>query len=233
MKKMTMLLLTSSLLVLTACRSSQETKPSVPASASSSQPVSRSASTSKPSSAQTEASSQTTTKPSSAIATPNSPTESKPALPSNEELYATTLHLVATDSTAGRATHYAFVDIDGNGTAELLTGHLLNGRVSPAALYYLKHGVPTYLARVYVAGAGGGRESFVIYQDGTVETIAWHSGSGQGTAILYQLATDNSGVLVLGEADFDMRATGNPNPSQFGSGRTALAFESLDWRAFD
>lgn len=233
MKTIPLLLLTSSLLVLTACRSNQETKPSVPASASSSQPVSRSASTSPSSSAQTEPPSQTTTASSSAIVTQNSQTESQPQAPSNEELYATTLHLVATDTTAGRATHYAFVDIDGNGTAELLTGHLLGERLSPAALYYLKNGVPTYLARTYVASAGGGRESFVIYQDGTVETVAWHSGSGQGTAILYQLAADNSGVLVLGEADFDMRAAGNANPIQFGSSRTPIAIETLGWQAFD
>lgn len=233
MKKMPLLLLASSLLILTACRSNQETKPRATASASSSQQVGRSASTSQSSSAQTKPSSQTTTASSSAIATQASQTESQPALPSNEALYATTLHLVRTDTTPGRATHYAFVDSDGNGTAELLTGHLLNGQVSPAALYYLKHGVPTYLARVYVAGAGGGRESFIIYQDSTVETVAWHSASGQGTATLYQLTADNSGVLVLGEADVDMRVTGNPNPSQFGSGRTAIAFESLDWQAFD
>lgn len=232
MKKMTMLLLTSSLLVLTACRSNQETEPSATASASSSKQASSSASSSSSLSSLTEPSSQTTTKPSSAMATPKPQTESQPPAPSNEELYATTLHLVATDTTAGRATHYAFADIDGNGTAELLTGHLLNGQVSPAALYYLKHGVPTYLARTYVAGAGGGRESFVIYQDGTVETVVWHSASGQGTATLYQLSPDNSGHWAIGEADFDMRASGVVDPYQFKQGRAVLEMDSLSWTAF-
>lgn len=234
MKKMTLLALTSSLLVLTACQSSQESKPSVPTSVSSLKQAnsSSSASTATSSSSQTETSSQTIAESSSAMATPKPQTESQPPAPSNEELYATTLHLVATDTTAGRATHYAFVDIDGNGTAELLTNHFFNGQISPAALYHLQDGVPTYLARTYVAGVGGGRESFVIYQDGTVETVVWHSASGQGTATLYQLAADNSGVLVFGEADFDMRASGVVDPYQFNQGRAVLEMDSLSWTVF-
>lgn len=234
MKKIILTILTSSLLVLTACQPSQESKSSVPTSVSSSKQAnsSSSASTTTSSSSQTETSNQTIAPSSSAMATPKPQAESQPPAPSNEELYATTLHLVATDTTAGRATHYAFVDIDGNGTAELLTSHFFNGQVSPAALYYLQNRVPTYLARTYVAGAGGGREGFVIYQDGTVESVSWHSASGQGTATLYQLSPDNSGHWVIGEADFDMRASGVVDPYQFNQGRAILDMDSLSWTAF-
>lgn len=251
MKKMTLLTLACCLALLTAC----QTKTSTPESASSSTTIktsspnkassteatkassstaasSSSASSESSSSSQTEASGQTTAESSSAIATPNSQTESQPQAPSNEELYATTLHLVATDTTPGRATHYAFLDVDGNGTAELLTAHFFDGRVSPAAIYYLQHGVSTYLARSYVASGGGGRESFTVYHDGTVEWDRWGSASGQGTATLYQLAPDNSGHWVVGEAPIDMRTSGVLDPRQFNQGRVAVDMSSLNWVAF-
>lgn len=140
---------------------------------------------------------------------------------------------MGTDTTLGRATHYAFFDVDGNRTAELITSHSWGGRLTPAAIYYLQNGVPTYLARSYVAGGGGRRESFTIYHDGTVEWDEWSSGNGQGTAYLYQLAPDNSGHWVIGQTDFNQRELADPeHVNQFDGGRMALDPASFNWMAF-
>lgn len=252
MKKMTLLTLTCCLALLTACQaktnkpetasSTRSTSASSSSKASSTEATkassstatsSSSASSESSSSSQTEASGQTTAESSSAIATPNSQTESQPPTPSNEELYATTLHLVATDTTPGRATHYLFADIDGNGTAELITAQIGDNHLHLAAIYYLQNGVPTYLARTYVAGGGGRRETFTIYHDGTVEWDEWSSGNGQGTAYLYQLAPDNSGHWVIGQTDFNQRELPDPaHVNQFDGGRMALDPASFNWTAF-
>lgn len=244
MKKMTLLTLTCCLALLTACQtktnkpetagSSSSTSASSSIKGSSTKPSSSSSSTatSSSSSSHTEASSQTTAASSSAIEPQNSQTESQPPAPSNEELYATTLHLVGTDTTPGRATHYLFADIDSNGTAELITAQIGESHLHLAAIYYLQNGVPTYLARTYVAG-GGRRETFTIYHDGTVEWDEWSSGNGQGTAYLYQLAPDNSGHWVIGQADFNQRELPNPeHVNQFDRGRMALDPASFNWTAF-
>lgn len=154
-------------------------------------------------------------------------------LPTNEDLYASTLYLVANDPSRDANLHYAFTDIDGNGTDELITARIYAGSVYPEAIYYLQHGVPTYLARTYVAGGGGRRENFTIYTDGTVEWDEWSSGSGGGTAYLYQLAGDNSGHWIVGQQDFNQRELPNPEyVNQFGGGRGMLDMGSLIWNAF-
>lgn len=154
-------------------------------------------------------------------------------LPTNQDLYATTLYLVATDPSRDPNLHYAFSDIDGNGTAELITARIYAGSVYPEAIYYLQNGVSTYLARSYVAGGGGRRESFTVYTDGTIEWDEWSSGSGGGTAYLYQLAPDNSGYWIVGQQDFNQRELLNPDyVNQFGGGRGILDMGSLIWNTF-
>lgn len=234
MKKMTLLTLTCCLALLTACQTKTNKPETANSSSSSSTKTDNSSAPSGgSSSSQTEAPSQTTAESSSAIEPQTSQTESQPPAPSNEELYATTLHLVGTDTTLGRATHYAFFDVDENGTAELITSHSWSGQLSPATIYYLQNGVPTYLARTYVAGGGGCRESFTIYHDGTVEWDEWRSGNGQGTAYLYQLAPDHSGHWVIGQTDFNQRDLPDPeHVNRFDGGRMALDPASFNWTAF-
>lgn len=234
MKKISLLTLTCCLALLTACQA-KTNKPETANSSSSSSTTTdnSSAPSGGNSSSQTEAPSQTTDESSSAIEPQTSQTESQPPTPSNEELYATTLHLVGTDTTPGRATHYLFADIDGNGTAELITAQIGESYLHLAAIYYLQNGVPTYLARTYVAGGGGRRERFTIYHDGTVEWDEWRSGNGQGTAYLYQLAPDDSGHWVIGQADFNQRELPDPaHVNQFDGGRMTLDPASFNWRAF-
>lgn len=150
---------------------------------------------------------------------------------SDEELYASTLEKVAADTTEGHATLYCFYDIDKNGSNELLTGYMAsNGKPALLAIYYLKNGISTYLSRSYVASAGGDRESTDIYDDGTVYFAQWSSGTGAGTAYLYQLKADNSGYDILKEQNFDMSA-GDEIPT-FKNGRSAVDISRLDWKSF-
>ena len=127
---------------------------------------------------------------------------SSDSIEQDEKTYASTLDSLKNDTSEGRANLYAFYDIDGNGTKELLTGHYFKGQNYLAAIYYLKQGVSTYLAQSRVASAGGSREVTTIYTDGTVFYAQWHSLSPDAKGYLYQLKSDNSGVDVLKEADF-------------------------------
>lgn len=191
--------------LLTACASQTPTKTSTPTRSLMTTSESRPAATSSTRPASSEQASSTATNPSatpteSKTQTPASsaspdtspekhtePTEhpepAQPAqpLPTNEDLYATTLQLVGADTTAGAATHYAFHDIDGNGTAELITAQIGNGNIHPAATYYLQDGVATYLTHGSIGGSGG-RRSFTIYTDGTVETDEWGGSQRPGNS---------------------------------------------------
>ncbi|MEX2783654.1 hypothetical protein AB3331_00490 [Streptococcus sp. H49] len=206
----TVLLLLSASLLLTACQ-----EKAAPPEGSFSQAVTE----------ETAASSQSSSSPS----TSSESTEAEAGL-SDEELYAETLQKVAADQSDTVADHYAFYDIDHNGTNELITGYSSGGTVSLAAIYYLQNGVPAYLAQSYVPSAGGHRENAVIYDDGTVAYAQWHSLNGEGTAYLYQLRADNSGYDVLIEQEFQI-SEGNPVPT-FDSGRTALNIKQFDWKDF-
>jgi len=129
---------------------------------------------------------------------------SSDSIEQDEKAYASTLDSLKNDTSEGRANLYAFYDIDGNGTKELLTGHYFKDQYYLAAIYYLNQGVSTYLAQSRVASAGGSREVTTIYTDGTVFYAQWHSLSPDAKGYLYQLRSDNSGVDVLKEADFQI-----------------------------
>ena len=142
---------------------------------------------------------------------PSKPSQtSSNSIEQDEKAYASTLDSLKNDTSEGRANLYAFYDIDGNGTKELLTGHHFKGQYYLAAIYYLKQGVSTYLAQSRVASAGGSREVTTIYTDGTVFYAQWHSLSPDAKGYLYQLRSDNSGVDVLKEADFQIAGV-DPN----------------------
>ncbi|MGE9833394.1 hypothetical protein [Streptococcus orisratti] len=208
-KVMRVILVLSSILLLSACHQDSSAKKSA---SSHSQTTSSSTAASS-----TEASSETTQ-------------SSEVSQPSDEDLYATTLDKVAADTTDGHATMYAFYDIDKNGTRELLTGYKTSeGQPFLLAIYYLQNGVSTYLSRSYVASAGGDRESTGIYTDGTVYFVQWLSGTGEGTAYLYQLRADNSGYNIVQEEPFKV---GPDNTPSFMRGRTEIDLSQLDWKEF-
>ena len=153
----------------------------------------------------------------------------------DEKLYASTLDKLKKDTSEGRAQIYTFYDIDKNGTNELITGHHSNGVYYLAAVYYLNQGTSTYLAQSKVASVGGSRESATIYTDGTVFYAQWHSLSPDAKGYLYQLRSDNSGVDVLKEADFQIAGV-DPNSESgqhtvFGTGsKKELDLSSLKWK---
>ena len=153
----------------------------------------------------------------------------------DEKLYASTLDKLTKDTSEGRAQIYTFYDIDKNGTNELITGHHSDGAYYLAAIYYLNQGTSTYLAQSKVASAGGSRESATIYTDGTVFYAQWHSLSPDAKGYLYQLKSDNSGVDVLKEADFQIAGV-DPNSESgqhtvFGTGsKKELDLSSLKWK---
>ncbi|HFI0352068.1 TPA: DUF6287 domain-containing protein [Streptococcus suis] len=142
-----------------------------------------------------------------------------------ETLYAETLSKVIADPERV-ATHYAFYDIDSNGTSELFTGYQSSdGEMTALALYYLKNDLPTYLANTAVAGAGGYRAGFRVNLDGTVTQFEWTSHQGKGTKKTYQLEADNSGATLIEEKEVTM---GNPEPSE-----EPLDMNTLDWQPLE
>jgi len=153
----------------------------------------------------------------------------------DEKLYASTLDKLTKDTSEGRAKMYTFYDIDKNGTNELLTGYQFDGAYYLAAIYYLNQGISTYLAQSKVASAGGSRESATIYTDGTVFYAQWHSLSPDAKGYLYRLRSDNSGIDVLKEADFQIAGVdSNSERGQhtvFGTGsKKELDLSSLKWK---
>lgn len=154
----------------------------------------------------------------------------------NELLYASTLEKLKSDQSEGHAQVYTFYDIDDNGTAELLTGHLSTpSGYYLAAIYYLNQGVSTYLAQSRVALAGGSRESATIYTDGTVFYACWHSLHSEADGYLYKLRSDNTGFDIEKEGEFQVAGV-KPDDERsansiFGLGsKTPLDLTSLTWK---
>ena len=153
----------------------------------------------------------------------------------DEKLYASTLDKLTKDTSEGRAQIYTFYDIDKNGTNELITGHHSDGAYYLAAIYYLNQGTSTYLAQSKVASAGGSRESATIYTDGTVFYAQWHSLSPDAKGYLYRLRSDNSGIDVLKEADFQIAGVDSNSEksvdSVFGlASKKEVDLASLTWK---
>lgn len=141
-----------------------------------------------------------------------------------EALYADTLSKVAADD--NNVSHYAFYDIDHNGSKELFTGTDVGSNIHPIALYYLKDNVSTYLAHSEVASGGGYRSSFEVNSDGTVTHVEWTSHQGKGNLKKLQLNPDNSGVTTIEEkaiiiSSAEQKASMDDNP---------LDLSTLDWK---
>ncbi|GGE24661.1 hypothetical protein [Streptococcus himalayensis] len=128
---------------------------------------------------------------------------------------------------------YALYDVDGNGTKELLTASISdNQSIFVTGIYYQKQGQPTLLAQGFVAGNGGARSSFNLYKDGTVLSIGWSSGTGDGIGLLYQLSKDGGEAQKIEEQDF--RVVGSDASAVFGkSSDLKIDVDSLEWQMFD
>lgn len=222
------LLLTCSLL-LGACQSnqSQATASSSTEQSSSQTKTKQTQSTSSTDSSSSQvksskaSSSSSTEQSSSQAETKESSSEIKKAKELDyDQLYAETLTKIKADP-ENKVSHYAFYDIDGNGTKELLTG-LGSDKPGAVAIYYIKNGVSTYLAHSEVQPVGGGRAAFRINSDGTVTQVHQLSQNGEGTQTTYKLAADNSGTSVVEEKPFKF---GQNVPADLG-----LDLTNFDWQ---
>lgn len=134
---------------------------------------------------------------------------------------------LASDRSAFR---YAFHDIDGNGTPEFLvgikstTGHMvLNG------LYYIADNSPKLLAEAFV-GSSAARAGIVIYNDGTIASSGWSSGTGEGSSTLFALQADDSPAQEVQKVS-DIRINIDNLNAAFGkSMNQILGLESLTWQ---
>lgn len=165
---------------------------------------SNASSTSLESSSSTSSETSTSSTSSSKTSSSQQETVTSSAERDYESLYAETLTKVAEDPER-TVTHYAFYDIDGNGTKELFTGAQDSvGNIYGLAVYYLNNSVSTYLVHSEVAPVGGYRASFTINSDRTVTQYEWTSFRGEGTKKTYQLASDNSEAILLEEKEIIM-----------------------------
>ncbi|HFR3341975.1 TPA: hypothetical protein ACHWCH_001392 [Streptococcus suis] len=201
----------ASLILLSGCQSEivqQLTGGSTSSSTSNSSTVETSSSTTSSTSLESSSStsSETSTSATSSSTTSSSQQETvtSSAERNYESLYAETLTKVAEDPER-TVTHYAFYDIDGNGTKELFTGvQDSTGAMYGAAVYYLNQSVSTYLAHSEVAPVGGYRASFTINSDRTVTQYEWTSFRGEGIKKTFQLAADDSAAILLEEKEIIM-----------------------------
>ncbi|MGX7775863.1 hypothetical protein ACVV62_01620 [Streptococcus pluranimalium] len=184
----------SCVLLLSACQTNPESsKQSIKKESNASKTLKRSKKT-------TQSSKKTVTKSTSDQSGATEPSRSQSEendLEDYEALYADTLSKIASD--INNVSHYAFYDIDKNGSKELFTGTDVGNGIHPIALYYLKNNVSTYLAHSEVASGGGYRSSFEVNADGTVTRLEWTSHQGKGSLQKIRLNPDNSGFTTVEE----------------------------------
>lgn len=100
---------------------------------------------------------------------------------------------------------YALMDIDKNGTDELLIGRSYDRNWSLYAVYYLNEHTPTKLIESTSEVQSIGRTSIGLFADGSVAISEWTSGSGQGVTKLYQLSKENKEAELVQKVEFDMK----------------------------
>ena len=100
---------------------------------------------------------------------------------------------------------YALVDIDKNGTDELLIGRSYDRNWSLYAVYYLNEHTPTKLIESTSEVQSIGRTSIGLFADGSVAISEWTSGSGQGVTKLYQLSKENKEAELVQKVELDMK----------------------------
>lgn len=128
---------------------------------------------------------------------------------------------------------YAFYDVDDNGTSELFIGWLsTDGKVYEGSFYYWDGNQPVILAQSFAGSSGGARSSFRVYNDGTVLSRAWSSGTGDGQSILYQLPKDKGRATTLDTKDVKMGV--DDTDALFGKSKEMyFNTDQLKWKEFD
>lgn len=127
---------------------------------------------------------------------------------------------------------YAFYDVDNNGTSEMFIGlPATDGSVYATGFYYWNGSEPVLLAETFAGSAGGARSGFTVYKDGTVIATAWSSGTGDGTAILYQLSKENGVAATLDTRDVKM-GVDDVNAVFGKSEEMIIDLNQLKWKEF-
>lgn len=126
---------------------------------------------------------------------------------------------------------YALVDIDKNGTDELLIGRSYDRNWSLYAVYYLNEHTPTKLIESTSEVQSIGRTSISLFGDGSVAISEWTSGSGQGVTKLYQLSKENKEAELIQKVEFDMK-----EKDGFGidfSGKSAIDTSTIEYTSLN
>ncbi|HFH9836741.1 TPA: DUF6287 domain-containing protein [Streptococcus suis] len=128
---------------------------------------------------------------------------------------------------------YAFYDIDGNGTMELLTATQNNdGSMFLYGVYYINGSTPTLLTEGFIGGTAA-RSAITIYTDGTVLGYGWSSGTGDGGGTLYELQKNNTEAKEA-KTISDLNVGNDDVDARFGkTSSDVLKLESLDWQQFE
>ncbi|MBY5022287.1 DUF6287 domain-containing protein [Streptococcus suis] len=128
---------------------------------------------------------------------------------------------------------YAFYDIDGNGTMELLTATQNNdGSMFLYGVYYINGSTPTLLTEGFV-GSTAARSAITIYTDGTVLGYGWSSGTGDGGGILYELQKNNTEAKEV-QTISDLNVGNDDVDARFGKTKSeVLDLKELDWQRFE
>lgn len=128
---------------------------------------------------------------------------------------------------------YAFYDIDGNGTMELLTATQNNdGSMFLYGVYYINGSTPTLLTEGFVGGTAA-RSAITIYTDGTVLGYGWSSGTGDGGGILYELQKNNTEAKEV-QTISDLNVGNDDVDARFGKTKSeVLDLKELDWQQFE
>lgn len=124
---------------------------------------------------------------------------------------------------------YAFYDIDGNETDELLTAMQgASEEMSLLGVYYIADDAPKLLAEGYAGSAA--RAGIVIYKDGTILSSKWSSRNGKGVSTLYELQKDNTEAKNL-KTEEDIRINIDVLNTAFGkTNEGILKLENLKWK---
>lgn len=233
-----------SVLVLIACSGVEKDAKEISSASSEPQTVATSSSTSEKLTTSSTSISKTEetekeTEPSQSVA-PQSVGKKVEDIEEAKSLYETSLKQLLADTSKGYtpqdgpATHYAFYDVDGNDSPEMLTAREYNGKLLPAAIYYLKNGKPTFLAETKIPSAGATRSYFAVNQDGTIYALGYSDvNAGQGVANLYELKADGSGVMTSKEEEFDLSDGTRILPPVYSSEQTQVDLADLEWVAFE
>lgn len=128
---------------------------------------------------------------------------------------------------------YAFYDIDGNGTMELLTATQNNdGSMFLYGVYYINGSTPTLLTEGFVGGTAA-RSAITIYTDGTVLGYGWSSGTGDGGGTLYELQKNNTEAKEV-QTISDLNVGNDDVDARFGKTKSeVLDLKELDWQRFE